>query len=186
MEARLYKEAEYLYKKFPSLRPIEGNLRHWRGKITLKNKEEITLIITIPDDFPKNNPTFKTEENFGHQFIKNKRITIPLLINWNEKLRIYQIINSILVNFNKKFPKLKKDKKSIKENTVKEKEVKLISVKNLSFFDTELEKTALTELLETLKSFKKLKKIDQKSFKILFSRYLNEIKNIKEIEKLIM
>ena len=185
MEARLYKEAEYLYKKFSSLRPIKGNLRYWKGKITLKNKKVIILLITIPDGFPKNKPIFEIEEDLEHEFIKNKQIMIPLLINWNEKLHIYQIINSILVNFNKKFPKLKKDKKSIKEEMIKKQDKQFISLKKLSFFDIELEKKALNDLLDTLKSFKKFKKIDQKSFKILFSRYLTEIKNIKEIEKLI-
>ena len=186
MESRLYSEAEFLYKRFPSLKPIKGNLRNWKGQITLKNKKKITLLITIPNNFPKYKPIFSIEENLVHEFIKNKVILIPLLKNWNDRLHVYQIINSILVNFNKKFPKLKKEKKIAKSETDHKQDQEAIYIKDPTFFNTDSEKKALNELLETLKTFKNMKKIDQKSFKILFSRYLNEIKNIEAIKKLIV
>ncbi|NHI93154.1 MAG: hypothetical protein EAX96_11680 [Candidatus Lokiarchaeota archaeon] len=185
MEEIIYKEAEFLYKRFPFLKPIEGNLRNWRGQVTLKNKEKINILIKIPENFPKSKPKIMTEEEFDHKFIKNKKIMIPLLANWNENLHIYQIINSVLVHFNKNFPKFKKGKNNKSKQERSQNEV-IESYEPPVFFNTELEKKALNELIETLKIYKKQKKITQKSYKTLFSRYLTEIKKIEEIKKLVV
>ncbi|MHA1894271.1 MAG: hypothetical protein ACTSX4_07215 [Candidatus Helarchaeota archaeon] len=185
MEERIYQEAELIYKKLPNFKPNNGNLKSWNGKIKLKNKKYINLLITIPDNFPNQPPKIMTKENISHKFVKDKLITIPLLMNWNKNLHIYQAINSIIVNFNKNLPKIKKydaiPKKKNENNSITDQ-------KNdeKSFFDTELEKLALNELMDALKSLKRNKKIDEKTFKRIFTKYLTEIKKINKVEKLII
>ena len=173
-EERVYKEAELLYKKFPNFKPINGNLRNWTGKIKLNNNLEITLVIRILDDFPNKPPGIMALEEISHIFIKNKRILVPYLKNWNERLHLYQVINSILVHFNKEYPT-----QPIKKQVVKRKEKP--KTEKFSLFDFELEKLALNEILDNLKDQKMAKLIDEKVFKSLFNKYLTEIKRITEI-----
>ncbi len=168
---RVYKEAELFYKKFPNFKSVKGNLRNWTGSIKLKNNLEINLVIRIPEEFPKKPPGIMILEDLSHDFIKNKRVLVPYLKNWNERLHIYQVINSILVNFNKEYPlKIVKKKSSKKE--------KEIEPEIFSLFDFELEKLALNELINILKFQKNSNLIDNKSFKTLFNIYLSEIKRI--------
>jgi len=173
-EERVYKEAELLYKKFPNFKAIKGNLRNWTGKIKLKNNLEITLVIRIPDDFPKNPPGIMVLKELSHIYIKNKRILVPYLKNWNERLHLYQVLNSILVQFNKEYPI-----EPVKKQVVKQE--KKPKTENFSLYDFELEKLALNEILEILKNQKQVKQIDNIMFKSLFNKYLTEIKRIKEI-----
>ena len=163
-----------LYKKFPNFKAIKGNLRNWTGKINLKNNLEITLVIRIPDDFPKNPPGIMTLKDLSHSYIKNKRILVPYLKNWNERLHLYQVLNSILVNFNKEYPT-----QIIKKKVVRQK--KEPKTENFSLFDFELEKIALNEILEILRNQKEANKIDNITFKSLFNKYLTEIKRIEEV-----
>ena len=96
------------------------------------------------------------------------------MTNWNERLHIYQVLNSILVNFNKEYPKLKTEQKVKKVEKPQKAE-------KFSFFNFELEKIALNEILNLLKDQRESKKISENQFKALFPRYLNEIKRIHEI-----
>lgn len=173
-DERVYKEAELLYKKFPDFIAVNNNLRNWTGRITLKNNVEITLVIRIPDEFPKKPPGIMVLKDYTHKYIKNKRILVPYLKNWNERLHLYQVLNSILVHLNKEYPRLKIKKMVKKHKKEEKKEI-------FSLFDFESEKLALNEITDLLKDQRKTKEIDEKNFKLLFNNYLTEIKRIREI-----
>ena len=84
MEARIYLEAEMMYKKIGEFSPIEGNLRKWVGHIKTRNNDlTLTVNVELPENYPQVPPIIRINPPVSHSIIdKDGKINIRLINFW--------------------------------------------------------------------------------------------------------
>ncbi len=107
----IYLEAELLYKMAPGFKPVNGDLRHWRGEIKIKQAKNFSnclIEIVLPSNYPSTPPEVSCSPVLKHPVIDaaTGRFNLRILKNWNPKTHIYEIVNVIKGEFSRKPPEV--------------------------------------------------------------------------------
>ena len=132
MEARIYLEAEMMYKKIGEFSPVEGNLRKWVGHIKTRNNDlTLTVNVELPENYPQVPPIIRINPPVSHSIIdKDGKINIRLINFWQPQNHLYQVVNYLKAMFWKEEPiklftaTIEKKKTQIKQKPKKIKKVK--------------------------------------------------------------
>jgi len=96
----LVKEAQLLYSRAPEFKPLNGNLRVWRGALPSRtpfSDSKFEVEVVIPEEFPKVPPVVKVITPLEHPNVARStgRINLNILRKWSSNYHVYQVINNI-------------------------------------------------------------------------------------------
>lgn len=147
----IYREAELLYKMAPGFKPVNGDLRHWRGEIKFKQAKNFSnclIEIVLPSNYPSTPPEVSCSPVLKHTIIDaaTGRFNLRILRNWNPKTHIYEIVNVIKGEFSRKPPEVLGVLKSISKPALN---IETTSIQGIH--DLELKIKELEREVETLR-----------------------------------
>jgi len=186
LEARIYLEAELMYKKVQNFKSIEGNLRKWEGHIKTKDKDlTLTVYIELPETYPETPPILKIKPPIIHPNIdKNGSVRLNLINYWKPEYHLYQVINNLKAVFWRNTPTklhhIKMEKVKVKSKPKKELEnvnTRLINGKTQNGIPKrEMEKKLKMQIvLDNFSTTLKDKVLDLQSDKISIINLVNSL-----------
>lgn len=165
---RIYQEAELIYRKAPGFKPVNGDLKNWVGEIKFKQKNGFSnclINILLPEGYPSTPPIVSCTPILKHPVIDaaTGRFNLELLKHWNPGTHVYEIVNVIKDEFNRRPPEILGALKPIIKpslNTVQDLELKIKELER----EVELLRRDLAEKneeLNRLQAFLTRKNIDK-------------------------